>query len=60
MEVKILKPFLNHKAGDVVNVETDEAGTPKTIYWRKRFKDAEHDNCLEKIENKKIKSKGEK
>lgn len=53
MEVKILKPILKYKVGDVVTVVCDEKGTPKDRYWRKRFKDAEIDNCLQKIEEKK-------
>lgn len=48
-----------HKAGSIIDVEVDDEGTPKKLYWRKRFKDAVLDNCLEVIKPAKAAKKEE-
>ena len=46
MEIEIVHGFVNHKAGDIVKVETVAPGVPKEIYWRRRLKDAAIDGCV--------------
>lgn len=55
--VKVLKPFDGHKVGDEVTVPCDSEGTPVDRSWRRRFKDAETDECC-KIISKKQRPKG--
>ena len=37
----------------VVSIATDENGTPLDQTWRRRLKDAEFDNCVELVKDKK-------
>ena len=41
----------------IVSVETDELGTPKSRFWRRRLKDSEVDNCVEIVKPTKTKKK---
>jgi len=47
IKVKILADIPGHSKGQRVTIETDKDGTPLERFWRRRFKDAETDNCLE-------------
>ncbi len=53
IKIKILQDLPNHKAGQIVNVKSDNKGTPLDKFWRDRLKDAEQDNCVEIV--KKVK-----
>lgn len=39
IKIEILKNVGSHKAGQIVKVETDEAGIPTDRFWRRRLKD---------------------
>lgn len=52
MKVRINKPVFGHKVGQIIDINTNENGIPTAIYWRRRLKDAEIDNCIEVIEEK--------
>jgi hypothetical protein len=47
------------KKGDTVIVNVDEHGTPFDIFWFKRFRDSDRDNCIT-ILKKEIKKAGGK
>lgn len=51
VQIKINKPFHVYKKGQIVNVSMNNDGLPLSLYWRRRFKDAKIDNCLELIIN---------
>jgi len=54
MKIKINKPLKNYRAGQVIEIN------PSDIYWVRRLKDAEIDNCIEVvIEEKETKFKSE-
>ena len=48
-----------HSKGDVVSVQVDSRGVPLERFWRRRFKDAEIDNCLVVVKSEKPRSKKE-
>ena len=52
-KIKVLKDLGEYKPGDVVTVDVHLDGQPKSIFWRRRFKDAFIDNCVEFVEQKK-------
>lgn len=43
----------NHKEGEIINVRVDKKGTPLSSYWRRRLRDADMDNCVEWVPEKK-------
>ena len=49
-------PIDGHKEGQLVRILTDGRGTAVSMFWRRRIKDAEMDNCLKIL--KKIPKKG--
>ena len=53
MKLKLNRNLALHEAGDIVDVEAVD-GIPVNIYWRKRLKDSQFDNCVEIIEEKKV------
>ena len=57
VKIKINKPLKNYKVGDIINIEVDANSIPTDIYWRRRLKDAEIDNCIEFFKESKPKKK---
>lgn len=53
MKLKLNRNLALHEAGDIVEVEAVD-GVPVNNYWRKRLSDAQFDNCVEIIEEKKV------
>lgn len=49
MKLRINKPMLNHKAGDVIDVPVTKHGNPSELFWRRRVRDSKLDNCVEII-----------
>lgn len=47
IQVKVLSDIPGYKAGQVLLVKVDNHGKPLEKFWRRRFKDAETDYCLE-------------
>ena len=62
IRVKILADIPGYNKGREVTVQTDDHGVPLERFWRRRFKDALIDNCLEIVTANKSnpKSKEEK
>jgi hypothetical protein len=56
MKIKINKPLINYKIGQIIDIKTDNSKIPLSLYWRRRLKDAEIDNCIEIVEERKIQS----
>ncbi len=56
VRVKILADIPGHKKGQMVIIETDKDGIPLERFWRRRFKDAKTDNCLEIIQSTPLKT----
>lgn len=52
INVRINKPFSGYAEGQVVKVPTDDSGTPLSVEWRRRLKDAAHDRCCEVVKPK--------
>ena len=50
VKIKILLDIPGYTAGQVVTIGIDSYGTPLEKSWRRRFKDAKTDNCLEIIQ----------
>ena len=46
-----------HKAGQIITVNADQEGTPKSRWWRDRLKDAAIDQCCEVVKKQKSTSK---
>jgi hypothetical protein len=62
-KLKINKPLGKYKAGAVVKVRCTDDGIPEDVYWRRRLKDSNIDQCVEWVKNKpatKNSNKGEK
>ena len=55
MKLKLNKPMAGYEAGREVTVETDASGIPLKKFWRRRLKDAKHDNCVEEIKTSRAK-----
>lgn len=53
MKLKLNRNLALHEAGDIIDVESVD-GVPVNSYWRKRLNDAQFDNCVEIIQEKKI------
>ncbi len=65
IQVKLNADMLKHKAGAIVDFEVDDNGLPtgqgkEAVYWRRRFKEAKQNNCLEIIVVKTEKKKKDK
>lgn len=62
IKIKVLRDMPNsrngkvgaagHHAGDVITVNADTEGTPKSRWWRDRLKDAALDQCCEVVVKK--------
>ena len=48
MKIKLNKDLLGLKAGRKLSIR-DVDGIPTERYWRRRLKDAKHDNCIEVV-----------
>ena len=53
IHIQINKLLGEHKPGDTIKVISDKEGVPLDKYWRSRLKDAETDQCCEKVKPKK-------
>jgi hypothetical protein len=65
IQVKLNSDMLTHKAGAIISIEVDDADIPvgqsnEARYWRKRFKEAEQNKCLEFVIPKEEKKKKDK
>ena len=49
MKIEIKKPLRGYPAGVKLNINTDENGTPKELYWRRRLRDSKKDNCIKVV-----------
>lgn len=49
LKLKINTPMAGHKAGEIVTISVGKHGRPKDIFWRRRLRDAESDNCVEEV-----------
>jgi hypothetical protein len=47
MKIKVNKPLLNHRVGEIVDIEVNQHDVPTSIYWRRRLRDAQIDRCIE-------------
>jgi flagellar basal body L-ring protein FlgH len=47
VQIKVTKNMSAYKVGDIITVPIDEKGTPKSLFWRRRLKDAKMDGCCE-------------
>lgn len=47
VKVKLNANLRGYKKGQSINIQVDGAGVPLDAYWRRRFKDAERDRCIE-------------
>ncbi len=47
VRIKVLIDIPGYHAGALVNVKTDDLGTPLERFWRRRYADAKIDNCIE-------------
>jgi len=47
LRIKINKPLPGYEVGRIIEVASDNEGTPLDFYWRRRLKDAESDGCCE-------------
>ena len=56
IQVKINKSFPPHQAGQIVRVPVNDFGTPIGKLWRDRLRDAETDQCVEIVKEKKTKT----
>jgi len=53
IKIKLNADLSTHKAGVELDIKTDENGIPLEKYWRRRFRDAKIDNCIEIKKTKK-------
>lgn len=60
VEYTLNTPLRGYKAGQKLNLEVDENGTPIDKYWRRRLRDAKIDGCITKTEQSKSKPLSEK
>jgi TusA-related sulfurtransferase len=51
VKVKVNKPFKNYRKGQIIEVMMNDKGVPINLYMRKRFQDAEIDQCLEVVKD---------
>lgn len=50
-------PVATYRPGDIFRILVHDDGTPIDIYWRKRLRDAQRDNCIERVDTEKKESK---
>ena len=55
--IKIKKAVRGYPVDATVRVRVDKDGIPVDVYWRRRLKDAESDNCIEVMKAEKPKKK---
>lgn len=53
LKINIDFPSRNLKKGSIIQLLVDENNIPLDLYWRRRLKDSEIDNCVEIVGNKK-------
>lgn len=51
IKVKVNKPFKNYKKNQIIEVMMNDKGIPINLYMRKRFQDAEIDQCVEVVKD---------
>lgn len=51
IEIAIKLDMAPYKAGEIVPVLADDAGTPIDQFWRRRLKDAAVDKCCEIVKD---------
>jgi len=56
---KTIVPIHGLQPKKTMEIEVDKDGTPLDRHWRRRFRDAEIDGCIEIVKEKKIKNKKE-
>jgi len=49
IQVRVNGVIPGHERGAIVRVRVDSEGTPLDLQWRRRFRDAEVDNCCEVV-----------
>jgi hypothetical protein len=54
---KLSTPYGVMERGKKIKVETDRSGLPLDLFWRKRLKDSEIDDCVSLVEEKQHKKK---
>lgn len=54
IKLMINSAALKKRFGDSVEIEVDKNGTPIDRYWRNRLRDANLDECVSKVETKKV------
>lgn len=57
MKIKLNKDFDGMKAGNIIELKTDETGMPLVGYWRKRIIENAMDSLFEILKEKPKKSK---
>lgn len=55
-KIKINFKDKGYKDGDIISIDCNDGGVPKDIFWRRRFKEAERNNCVEWVDTKVPKS----
>lgn len=50
IQIRVRGPIPGHEIDDVVDVPVDGRGVPLDLHWRRRLKDAETDNCCERVQ----------
>ena len=53
VNIKLNADLNGYKKGKILKIIVDKKGIPVDNYWYRRLKDAEIDNCIEIIDNKK-------
>jgi hypothetical protein len=59
MKIRVNKNLGDIKSGTTIAIRVDKDGVPKKKFWRNRFKDAKHDDCVEILKETKSKKKKE-
>lgn len=53
--LKINKDLGIYKKDQIIELDSDEHGTPIDIYWQRRLQDAKIDNCVSIVQDENIK-----
>lgn len=53
VKIKLNVALDGNEAGDVIEVDAHENGTPVLQFWRRRLRDAAFDDCCELVKAKK-------
>ncbi len=51
IRIKVKKQMAHHFIGKIIHLPADKNGVPLDLFWRRRLKDAETDNCCEVIKS---------